>query len=899
MTTPSPQPNRKLRVLILEDSPTDAELLVRELRQAGFDPDFTRVETEAAFLAALEPPPELILSDYSLPQFDGLRAAERLRERSLDIPFILVSDTLGEEAAVAAFKHGVADYLLKDRLRRLGPAVAQALESKRLRDEGKCSEEQLRLQAAALAAAANAIVITDREGTIQWVNPAWTTLTGYTPEETRGQNPRLLKSGRHDEAFYRGLWATVRAGKVWRAELINRRKDGQLYLEDQIIAPVTDAAGRITHFVGIKQDITARKQAEASRRESEERFRSLYEHSPVGLYRTTPDGRILLANPALVRMLGYASFAELAAQNLEDKARFHPRFPRQDFARSLASEGAVHGSESAWIRADGTPVYVRESALAVRDREGRVLYYDGVVEDVTAHRQAQEQLRAQARLLNLAQDAIVVRDLEGRVRFWNQGAERISGWTAAEAMGQSSDDLLQLDPAAVVPAWQALQESGGWSGEINFTARNGRKVTVMCRATLVRGADGQPESALVIATDITEKKQLEASFLRAQRLEGVGALASGVAHDLNNLLAPVMMIAPLLRDVVPDDESRAMLNTIESCAQRGAEIIRQLLTFARGAPGTRVHLPLRHLVHEVEKIIRETFPREITPRVTLAPNLWPVLGDATQIQQAMLNLCLNARDAMPEGGSLTLTARNVTVDAAFAAMVPDAQPGLYVCVEVADTGTGIAPENMDRIFDPFFTTKEIGKGTGLGLATVLGIVKGHEGFVRVESQLGEGATFELYFPAACQPPAPPAPAMPGPPRRGRRELILVVDDEAAVRDSLRQTLETHGYRVVTAAEGVEGLAAFAKHQAEVRVVLTDMMMPAMNGAALITALRILDGRVPVLGMSGLAERREVKGLDQLALAGFLVKPFPGGELLRLVADALAKTDAAPEPGRAA
>ena len=270
-----------------------------------------------------------------------------------------------------------------------------------------------------------------------------------------------------------------------------------------------------------------------------------------------------------------------------------------------------------------------------------------------------------------------------------------------------------------------------------------------------------------VDSDITEQKKLEAQFLRAQRLEGIGALASGIAHDLNNILSPVLMIAPLLRDSVPDADSRAMLDTIEGCAQRGAAIIKQLLTFARGTPGARVSLPAGYLLRDMDKIIRETFPRDIHPRTVTSEDLWPLLGDVTQVHQALMNLCVNARDAMPEGGTLTMGATNVTVDAAFAAMALGAKPGSYVCVSVADTGTGIPPEDLDRIFDPFFTTKEIGKGTGLGLSTVLGIVRGHEGFVRVDSRPRQGTTFELYFPAAPKAEVASAPGARRCPRAAR------------------------------------------------------------------------------------------------------------------------------------
>jgi two-component system, cell cycle sensor histidine kinase and response regulator CckA len=506
--------------------------------------------------------------------------------------------------------------------------------------------------------------------------------------------------------------------------------------------------------------------------------------------------------------------------------------------------------------------------------------------NMTARKQAEESLREQAALLDAANDAIYVHDLDQKVLYWNRAAEQLSGWTTAEAVGHNVADLLKYERAVANAAHTTLLEQGSWSGELQQTTKAGKPLIVFSGWTLLRDEQGQPKKVLTINADLTKNKELEANFLRAQRLESVGALASGIAHDLNNILTPMLMIAPLLRDTVPDADSRAMLDTVESCAQRGADIIKQLLTFARGTPGTRVSMPIKHLLSDMNQIIRETFPRDIEPRVGAAKDLWLVLGDATQLHQALMNLCVNARDAMPDGGTLTVEAKNVTVDEAFAAMTPFAKPGLYVCVRVADTGTGIAPKDLDRIFDPFFTTKGVGKGTGLGLATVLGIVRGHEGFVRVDSQLRRGTTFELYFPASPQAQPPHLTGPKAPSQRGQGELILVVDDEVAVRDSLRRTLETHGYRVVTAAQGTEGLAAFSQHRAEVRAVLTDMMMPFMNGPVMIKALRALDPRLLILGMTGLPEQKSIKGLEDLDLPLMLTKPFTGDELLRVLRDAL-------------
>jgi nitrogen-specific signal transduction histidine kinase/ActR/RegA family two-component response regulator len=403
---------------------------------------------------------------------------------------------------------------------------------------------------------------------------------------------------------------------------------------------------------------------------------------------------------------------------------------------------------------------------------------------------------------------------------------------------------------------------------------------------LVRDEQGQPRSIFSINTDITEKKQLEAQFLRAQRLESIGALASGIAHDLNNVLAPIIIGAPLLRELAKDQTSRHLLKTMETSAQRGAAIVRQVLTFARGVEGERVPLQPRHLLREMEKLAAETFPKGIRIDSDVASDLFPVLGDATQLHQALLNLCVNARDAMPNGGVITLAAANIVLTKEAAEKIPGAQPGSYACLRVTDTGTGIPPEVEAKMFEPFFTTKGVGKGTGLGLSTVLGIVRSHGGFVRVDSKVGKGSTFELYLPATTNEQvavkgesAPPWP-------KSRGECILVVDDEAAVREVARQALLEFGYKVITASRGAEALRIFRERRQEIKLVLTDMMMPEMDGATLIAALRVLDPAVKVVGITGMSDAAGMSALKTHALAAMLAKPFTIEKLIGVIREAL-------------
>ncbi|WP_239491264.1 PAS domain-containing sensor histidine kinase [Luteitalea sp. TBR-22] len=434
-----------------------------------------------------------------------------------------------------------------------------------------------------------------------------------------------------------------------------------------------------------------------------------------------------------------------------------------------------------------------------------------------------------------------------------------------------------------------------WPVECRVLRSDGSVRTIWVEVGDVRRDDAGALTAVSgVVQDITERKLLELQVLRSQRTEAVGALASGIAHDLNNVLTPVLVMAPLLRESLTSPEDRSLIDTLEQCARRGADIIRQLLTFARGAPGARVALPLRHLVREMAKIAQETFPRDIDIRAEIASDLWTVQGDITQMHQVLMNLCINARDAMPHGGRLTLRAANVALDGSE---LPDVPPrvGRHVCLAVIDTGEGIAEADRERIFDPFFTTKEPGKGTGLGLSTVLGIVRGHGGAIAVESQRGGGSTFAVYLPASTLDSAAdddPDDEVPA----GDGSAILLVEDELAVRHGLVRALASAGYAVVEASNGQEGLEAWQRHGDVIRVIVTDLVMPVMGGAAMVARLRAQAVSVPILALTGLGSSPDDPLPDGVSAS--LSKPCTPDQLLRAVGALLPSRESAPGSGGA-
>jgi PAS domain S-box-containing protein len=764
-----------LHILVIEDQESDFLLVERFLARKMPSTHFRRVASRHELDSALsEGGWDIVLSDYSVPGMDFNENLDLILERTPNLPVILLSGSVGDEQAVSLVKKGVWDFVLKDNLIRLPPAIERSLQ-----------------------------------------------------------------------------------------EAAERR---------------------------------ARTEAETSSREAESALRTLVNAIPESAILTDIEGTILAANETIARRYG-----KLARQLIGVKLR--DLFPSE-----VAESRMAHVAES--IRT-GEPLrfgdrrfgrYIDNYVHPIKDESGQVKRLAVLGIDVTEHKEAEEKLSQQAALLDIASDAIMVKDLDSRILYWSKGAERIYGWTAEEAWGKETATLLfsEAYSAEAAEAWKITVETGRWHGDLHQRTKSGTELIIEGRWTLMHDEKGGPRGTLSVNTDVTQHRSTQAQLLRSQRLESLGTLAGGIAHDLNNVLSPILMGVEGLSFHNQDVSSQKILEIIKASAQRGANIVRQILNFARGMEGKRGEVQVKHVLREIEGIARETFDRSIVLQSDFPRDLWPVIADATQLHQVLMNLCLNARDAMPEGGDLTISAANVTLDETYAKMNIEAKPIRYVMLKVEDTGTGMPPRVLEKIFDPFFSTKPIGKGSGLGLATVRTIVQSHGGFTNVYSHVGKGTSFKVYIPAAELGSASPVEAPPEETPAGAGELVLVVEDEVSLRDITRQILESYGYRVLLAVDGTDALVQFLEKQAEIRLVITDMMMPYMDGAATIRAIRKVAPETRIIATSGLMVSEYAREANSLGVQAFLAKPYTAETLLRTIRDVLTSASispSAPAPAR--
>jgi PAS domain S-box-containing protein len=625
-----------------------------------------------------------------------------------------------------------------------------------------------------------------------------------------------------------------------------------------------------------------RQQADNALRQSEERFRVALKNSPIFVYNQDRDLRYTwVYNPP----------SGLTVENILGKQDLDI-IPVEDAQRLITIKRGVLTTgigtrEEVSITIKDTSRYYDLTVEPLRNQTQEIIGVTCASIDISERQAAlrerklaEEKIREQAALLDVTTDAICVRDLNNQIIFWNKGAETLYGWQAIEAWGKNASELLYDEPSPEIEA--ALLQTiskGKWQGELTKLTKIGKEILVASRWSLVCDEQEKPKSILSVDTDITDKKHLEAQLFRAQRLESIGTLASGIAHDLNNILTPILAGAQLLPLKFPDadERTRHLLEILEINARRGADLVKQVLSFARGVEGKRIILQLRHIIVEVAKILKETFPKSIEISTDITQDLWMVSGDSTQLHQVLMNLCVNARDAMPNGGTLSICAENLLIDENYARMNLEAKEGTYIVITVSDTGVGIPREILDRIFEPFFTTKDVGQGTGLGLSTVLGIIKSHGGFVNVYSETGSGTSFQVYLPTVEGMETFSPDNLP--PQIGNGELILVVDDEVPIQEITRTSLEAHNYKILVASDGIEAIALYAQNRDKISAVLMDIMLPSLDGLTAIRTLQKINPQVRIIASSGLMADNKLSVAAAIGINTFLSKPYTVNELL--------------------
>jgi two-component system cell cycle sensor histidine kinase/response regulator CckA len=881
-----------LRVLHLEDNPRDAEVVRHKLDAEGVPCDILLVNSKGSFEAALTQEPfDLILSDYSLPDYDGVTALARAQLVQPDVPVILISGTVGEKDGVRCLHLGATDYLLKHNLERLAPAVQRAIREA----DTRCIRKRAEAALIDLRDAINQhaiVAVTDTRGTICFVNDKFCEVSGYSRDELVGQDHRLINSGHHSPEFMRDLWITIKNGNAWHGEIKNKAKNGSFYWLDTTIVPFLNDDGTPRQYMAIRGVITERKEAELALRTERDRAQRYLDTADVILLKLDLEGRIVLVNRYGCSLLGWTP-AELLGRDWIETCL--PARCREELStkRRHLLVGDLSVVENSVVTKSGEERLIEWRNRLMRDDEGLVIGSFSSGTDITERHDAVEALRTAEERMRFALEAASVgiwdMDYITGVLEWSETLEAQYGLKPGTFGGSYQGFAERVHPDDREHLFETLANAAKSGADFTVQHRSiwpDGTVRWLCGAgRILLGEAGEPVRGVGISQDVTERRTLEEQYQQAQKMEAIGQLAGGVAHDFNNLVTVILGFSELLlADLGPDDPRRADIAGIHKAGTRAAGLTRQLLAFSRKQIIEPTLLDLNVVMADMRAMLGRLIEEDVKVVLSLGPGPTFVIADRGQVEQIVMNLAVNARDAMPGGGTLTIETAHAELDERYASTHPSVKPGSHVVVKVTDTGTGMTPQVQARLFEPFFTTKEPGRGTGLGLATVHGIVGRSGGSVDVDSEVGKGTTFTVYFPRADAAPIV-VDAAPAARPRAATQTVLVVDDEKELREVARRLLQRQGYTVLVAANADEALRLF-EHGGSIEVLLTDVVMPGASGPELTRQLVERHPALKVIYMTGYTEDAIVKhGVLNPGIA-LLHKPFTSETLGRKVREAL-------------
>ena len=874
---------RPLKLLIAEDNPDDAALIVAELRRAGFEPDWRRVDSEADFLEQLNDGLDLVLSDFQMPLFSGLRALELWKQSGRDVPFIIVSGKIGEETVVSAMKLGATDYVLKDRLMRLGSAVTHALAEVRLRRDRKHARQALIVSEARFAsifrANPSAVCITNlATGRIVDGNDRLWEFFGWSRAEAEGKSSADLGiwvEPARREALMKQLRAT---GSVREAEVRMRRQDGDV--RDVLVSMErVEVPGEVDPTViATFTDLTARNRSEARLRLLESCIARLNDMVIVTEVepQNEPGPRIVFVNDAFVRVTGYTR---------EEALGRSPRFlqgPKTSRAERLRIREALDRrlpvrAELLNYKKSGAEYWVELDIAPVGDGTGHITHFVAVQRDITESKRSGDRYR---RLVDSNAQGVLFWKIGGAITGANAAFLKIVGYSA-EDLASGRMNWVAMTPPEYAELDQRMIRQIAATGvslpfEKEFLRKDGSRVPVLLGAAAF---EDSPDEGVCFVVDLTERKRLEAQFQQAQKMEAVGTLAGGIAHDFNNILTAIVIYAELGRTVLSgNEEVREYLGGILAASSRASDLVRQILTFSRQERPERRVISLKPVIAESLKLLRASLPAFIEFDLALATDAPTVLADSTQVHQVLMNLGTNAWHAMrDQPGRLRVRLERCAVDAVLAATQPRLRPGLYARVTFGDTGCGMDEATLRRMFEPFFTTKPPGEGTGLGLAVVHGVMESHDGAVTVVSWPGQGTEFHLYFPAHAGESGPSA-CIEEPAARGQGENILVVDDDDVIVQMITRALVALGYRVESTIDPAVALGLVRADPQRFALLLTDQTMPGLTGLALVRKVRQIQPELPVILMTGYGGSELTGEIQTAGVRLVLDKPMTIGAL---------------------